>query len=580
MKHSSLFLFFIFLFLGYSAEAQTSSLDVFDKTHTFTNDFIVNYSSVYADCVYIDSVIGVNSLKYCSYSYKIIKSVKVPDKFNVKSYNSKSNLNLSLDYIQYNTSDMIIYFYARGKGEFNISCENCVTHDPNVSCGTIYQNSTLNGSIIDVSGTCIILGESNIELDCMGYTIDGVDTGAYRGVYSSGKENNTVRNCIITDFQEGIYLAAASNNNILTNNTLNSNTQYGIYVYQSSNNNIINNNLNKNTQYGIRLSTSSTNNIITNNTANLNTISGIRLGSSSNNNNITNNNLNLNTQYGIYLETSSNNIINNTANNNTKGGLYFSAASTGNLVNNNTACSNGDNITLFDIFDLDTNSGNNNTCDTTNGYNDTGVTGCTYACGTTCTANRTNNSFIATTNCTNFTQNGTVLEWDTNNCSGSVNITYNITNQICSCNSTWSNVSTTNITECISNFWNISTIQTDISLCNLTNKTIINYNVSCGSPTKIYYRCSEINYTVNATETFNFILNESRCERYAFYHADIVKNATNYSTCNITISYYNNSFVQCQYVPDIVPVSEIIVFSALGSAGILAYYLSKRRKKK
>ncbi len=132
----------------------------------------------------------------------------------------------------------------------------------------------LNVSVSGVSGTCINnpANFSNKTFDCQGYTIDGDDTEEDYGIYLNNKQNNTIRNCVITDFRDGIYLNSSTNNNLnnnLNNNTINSNTLLGIYLWSSSNNTLANNIVNSDGNYGIYLSSSS-NNTLANNTANNN----------------------------------------------------------------------------------------------------------------------------------------------------------------------------------------------------------------------------------------------------------------------------------------------------------------------
>jgi parallel beta-helix repeat protein len=170
----------------------------------------------------------------------------------------------------------------------------------------------LTSDIIDYAGTCIDNPENftNKTFDCQGHIIKGDDLGADYGIYLNGKTNNTIRNCIITDFAYGILLSS-SNYSTITNNTVNNNSYYGIYLSSSSNySTITNNTVNNNNNIGIYLSSSS-NNTITNNTA-------------SNNN------------YGIYLDSSSsyNTITNNTAINNTQWDFYSTSDSLDNTVTN------------------------------------------------------------------------------------------------------------------------------------------------------------------------------------------------------------------------------------------------------
>jgi len=154
-------------------------------------------------------------------------------------------------------------------------------------------------------------GVINSTLDCLGYNLDSNNIAGTYGVYLTGTntKNNTVKNCKITNFQNGVYLYNGPNNNTLINNTVSSNTN-GFFLYSSSNNNLTNNIVNGNSN-GTRLDTNSNNNILTNNT-----VKG-------------------NTQYGLYIYSSSNNDIKNgSILDNTNGDYYLSSAGS---TNNFTA---------------------------------------------------------------------------------------------------------------------------------------------------------------------------------------------------------------------------------------------------
>jgi len=92
----------------------------------------------------------------------------------------------------------------------------------------------------------------------------------------------------------------------ISDNTANSNRQYGIHIVSSSNNMLINNTANSNNNGGGISLHYSSNNILTNNTANLNNYCGISLYSS-NNNTLTNNTADSNGWYSIYVDLPSDN---------------------------------------------------------------------------------------------------------------------------------------------------------------------------------------------------------------------------------------------------------------------------------
>jgi parallel beta-helix repeat protein len=189
------------------------------------------------------------------------------------------------------------------------------TLDPDVTdCTDMTANNsiyTLTADIVDsLALRCMNFSSDvqNTTLDCGGHNIDGKDTGSSYGVYATGVnvKNNTVQNCNITDWTNGIYLTSSSNNNTLTNNTANSNG-FGFYLYTSSNNNTLTNNTANSNGFGFYLLTAN-NNTLTNNTANSNDF-GLYI-SSSNNNTLTNNTItsshtSASKQQGLYFDASS-----------------------------------------------------------------------------------------------------------------------------------------------------------------------------------------------------------------------------------------------------------------------------------
>ena len=202
------------------------------------------------------------------------------------------------------------------------------TPSPITGCGTISSPGyyVLQNNL-NSSGTCITItsGGSNSTLDCQGRTINGSNSSNSIGVYLSSATGVTVKNCVITNFVEGIRLDY-SNNNTFTGNTVRSD-HFGMYFYSSSNNTLTSNTANSN-DYGIILDASSNNNTLTSNTANSNGYGGIILEGNSNNNTLAGNNASLN-DYGISVY-SSNNIVfsGNTACNNADYDFYCSSSST------------------------------------------------------------------------------------------------------------------------------------------------------------------------------------------------------------------------------------------------------------
>jgi parallel beta-helix repeat protein len=109
----------------------------------------------------------------------------------------------------------------------------------------------------------------------------------------------------------------------------------------------------------------SNSNSITNNTASAN-YDGVRFIRSSYNEVIKNTASGGYLGIDLYQDSKNNNIANNTVEYNLNHGLYIDSSSTGNMINQNFICSNnrigGE---YYDICNNATNSGDNNTCDTT-----------------------------------------------------------------------------------------------------------------------------------------------------------------------------------------------------------------------
>ncbi|OEU73404.1 MAG: hypothetical protein BA869_02215, partial [Desulfuromonadales bacterium C00003107] len=128
-----------------------------------------------------------------------------------------------------------------------------------------YDVVTLTTDITDHGGSCIVLimGESNVVFDCDGHTIDGDDIAIdpEHGVTMMHGTGNTIKNCVISDFSDGIYLWDVTDHTI-TGNTVISNGE-GIELGWSDSNTIDDNTVNENYN-GIVLSNSNSNTINSN----------------------------------------------------------------------------------------------------------------------------------------------------------------------------------------------------------------------------------------------------------------------------------------------------------------------------
>ncbi|TSC95411.1 MAG: periplasmic copper-binding [Parcubacteria group bacterium Athens1014_10] len=171
----------------------------------------------------------------------------------------------------------------------------------------------------DINGRVVITA-NNITLDCNGYKIIGTSDGdededGYNdgnGIYLYSKNNVTVKNCVIENFETGIYSISSSSNTYKENNIL-SNLYEGIFLSNSNNNSFIGNDISNNRYNGIQLSDSNYNNI-NNNKISYNSFNSLGVGISlfnSSHNNIFENNISKN-EYGVnilYVDAYSKNLV-------------------------------------------------------------------------------------------------------------------------------------------------------------------------------------------------------------------------------------------------------------------------------
>ena len=120
----------------------------------------------------------------------------------------------------------------------------------------------------------------------------------------------------LPEYAAGIYLELGVDYSNISDNNVSHNGD-GIWIWNSSNNIIANNTANSNGNIGIFLAPISDNNTIIDNIVNLNNVSGIELWSS-NNNMIANNTASGNDRSIYLFESSENTLINNNADSNKK----------------------------------------------------------------------------------------------------------------------------------------------------------------------------------------------------------------------------------------------------------------------
>jgi len=157
----------------------------------------------------------------------------------------------------------------------------------------------------------IVVERDDIVINGADYALQGSGDGI--GIYVVNKSNVEIKNTNIVAFKFGIYIDY-SKNNILSENNLTNNNEYGIYILRSDNNSIYGNCV-ENSGTGIHLVESCNNRIFENMiTANG---EGIGFGSGGTNNTVYQNLIAENGYAFTFWSSSHNTIYENTINNNT-----------------------------------------------------------------------------------------------------------------------------------------------------------------------------------------------------------------------------------------------------------------------
>ena len=197
---------------------------------------------------------------------------------------------------------------------------------------------------------------------------------------------------------------------------------------------------------------------------------------------------------GIFLSSSSlNNITNNTVTNNQKG-IYLSD-STLNEVNINWVCNN--NESDFNLSGISPwNSGDENTCDIPDGWNDTGTTGCTYPC-----SGETTTTITTSTTSTSTTSTSTISTTST-----STSTTVTTTTSTTSTTSTSTSTTVTSTTSTSTSTTSTTSTSTTSTTSTSTTTLPDDYCPSYGGSTS-YESISDFSYAKNPSNTITITVN-------------------------------------------------------------------------
>jgi parallel beta-helix repeat protein len=199
-----------------------------------------------------------------------------------------------------------------------------------IDCGSnIIKSTTLNRDLDDCSNG-LNIAANNVVLDCAGHNITG--NGLSIGINITNRKNVTIKNCDISGFVFGVWMANL-NSSIIISNSIANNSYNGIVLKNGFNNTIQQNVINDNGLEGIFMGDGAKYNLVYDNTVNYNN-KGIYFYWSGNNI-IDKNNIKNNRGDGIWLSYSNSNIIKrNVVENNSGRGINIGSGSNSLIFNN------------------------------------------------------------------------------------------------------------------------------------------------------------------------------------------------------------------------------------------------------
>lgn len=236
-----------------------------------------------------------------------------------------------------------------------VSCSSCEECNEKIAVAGEGETVRLDSNIISKSGTCIDFeGKDKVILDCQGHTIGGTGTG-YGISLPSDSDYNTLKNCLITDFCNGINIFESDYVRTI-DNILQGNALHGIYVEKSLFNTISCNEL-KGNNYGLVLEQVS-DSVVKKNTVQNNSGYGIRFHGITDDGEWVQSNLTFveNTvtdhegNYGIFVDTIENATIASNYFQDNQFGIRFYYSPNSTIENNDVCNSTTTGIDLYSSF--------------------------------------------------------------------------------------------------------------------------------------------------------------------------------------------------------------------------------------
>ncbi len=246
----------------------------------------------------------------------------------------------------------------------------------------LFHARIIDNVFVSNNGSAVYIGSTNASNKTnitVARNIVQNSTQGYAFFFSRVNES-MVRDNIVDGCQSACYYASLGENTSFINNTA-YNCKYRCFDISSAPNHNFIDNSGVNCSSGIYVNTGSHNAIIQNNT-------------------ITNHTL-----YGIYIRAGSANVSGNNVTQGLGWGIRLHSDAAGSMLHANHFCYNAqDNIFAKDIDNrADNVTGDENTCDVADTYNDTGTMGCTYPCASTTTSTSTTSTTSSSTSTSSTT---------------------------------------------------------------------------------------------------------------------------------------------------------------------------------
>jgi len=222
-------------------------------------------------------------------------------------------------------------FFRVGYTECDIESLVYYAQPDRKTCGETITSNTVLVNQLSCPGNGLIIGTSHITLDCQGYAIWGSGSGVGIDIVDNYV---TIKNCVVRDFANGIYLHNIADYNTLIDNEFYSNEFHGIYLYDAWSNYVAYNDVTYNGMNGLYFYDISRYNDIIDNNFWFNGYHGIELKGTSDSNDFTANYFYMNGWSGMGINTDNNLIQDSTSRDHTYHGFDIRSTTGNRLVHN------------------------------------------------------------------------------------------------------------------------------------------------------------------------------------------------------------------------------------------------------